>query len=66
MAQDGIEVKKTTEEEEGGSISNRKPRKAALARDKLYGCFVKVRLLGFILKVPCLEKAQATGVVNTF
>ncbi|KAF6729448.1 G patch domain-containing protein 4 [Oryzias melastigma] len=39
--QDGIEVKKTTEEEEGGSISNRKPRKAALARDKLYGCFVK-------------------------
>uniref|UniRef100_A0A3P9IFJ3 G patch domain-containing protein 4 n=1 Tax=Oryzias latipes TaxID=8090 RepID=A0A3P9IFJ3_ORYLA len=40
--QDGIEVKKTTEEdEEGGTISNRKPRKAALAKDKLYGCFVK-------------------------
>ncbi|RVE63228.1 hypothetical protein OJAV_G00165430 [Oryzias javanicus] len=40
--QDGIEVKKMTEEEEeGGGISNRKPRKAALARDKLYGCFVK-------------------------
>lgn len=52
MLQDGIEVKKTTEEdEEGGTISNRKPRKAALAKDKLYGCFVKVRVLSFLLKV---------------
>jgi len=40
--QDGIMLKKTVEEdEEDGMISNKKPRKATLARDKLYGCFVK-------------------------
>ena len=60
--QDGIKLKKTVEaEEEDGMISNKKPRKAWLAKDKLYGCFVKViwsNLLyihsicfGFILKV---------------
>ncbi|KAM9309454.1 uncharacterized protein KZ484_025526 isoform 1-T4 [Pholidichthys leucotaenia] len=40
--QDGIKLKKTTEDEEdGGRISNKKPRKAALDKAKLYGCFVK-------------------------
>lgn len=38
--QNGIKLKKTTEEEDG-MISNKKPRKATLAKDKLYGCFVK-------------------------
>lgn len=40
--QNGIKLKKTAEEEEDGMISNKKPRKATLAKDKLYGCFVKV------------------------
>ncbi|XP_068592472.1 G patch domain-containing protein 4 [Cebidichthys violaceus] len=40
--QNGIQLKKTVEEdEEDGMISNKKPRKAALAKAKLYGCFVK-------------------------
>uniref|UniRef100_A0A3Q4MCL9 G patch domain-containing protein 4-like n=1 Tax=Neolamprologus brichardi TaxID=32507 RepID=A0A3Q4MCL9_NEOBR len=39
--QNGIKLKKTAEEEEDGMISNKKPRKATLAKDKLYGCFVK-------------------------
>ncbi|XP_070768385.1 G patch domain-containing protein 4 [Enoplosus armatus] len=40
--QNGIQLKKTVEEdEEGGMISNKKPRKATLAKAKLYGCFVK-------------------------
>ncbi|KAL6109678.1 gpatch4 [Pungitius sinensis] len=40
--QNGIQLKKTAEEgEEDGMISNKKPRKAALAKSKLYGCFVK-------------------------
>ncbi|CAJ1062862.1 G patch domain-containing protein 4 [Xyrichtys novacula] len=40
--QSGIKLKKTAEEdEEGGMISNKKPRKATLAKAKLYGCFVK-------------------------
>lgn len=40
--QDGIQLKKTVEEdEEGGMISNKRPRKASLAKAKLYGCFVK-------------------------
>ncbi|XP_004573609.3 G patch domain-containing protein 4 [Maylandia zebra] len=38
--QNGIKLKKTAEEEDG-MISNKKPRKATLAKDKLYGCFVK-------------------------
>ncbi|XP_031723335.1 G patch domain-containing protein 4 [Anarrhichthys ocellatus] len=38
--QNGIQLKKTVEEEDG-MISNKKPRKAALAKAKLYGCFVK-------------------------
>lgn len=43
LIQDGITLKKTVEEdEEDGMISNKKPRKASQARDKLYGCFVKV------------------------
>ncbi|KAM4580386.1 G patch domain-containing protein 4 [Odontesthes bonariensis] len=38
----GIKLKKTAEEEEeDGMISNKKPRKATLAKAKLYGCFVK-------------------------
>ncbi|KAI3361310.1 hypothetical protein L3Q82_013489, partial [Scortum barcoo] len=40
--QNGIQLKKMVEEdEEDGMISNKKPRKAKLAKDKLYGCFVK-------------------------
>ncbi|XP_037532658.1 G patch domain-containing protein 4 [Nematolebias whitei] len=40
--QNGIKLKKTAEgEEEDGTISNKKPRKALLAKSKLYGCFVK-------------------------
>ncbi|KAG5856554.1 hypothetical protein ANANG_G00009160 [Anguilla anguilla] len=39
--QEGIKVKKVTGEEEEGVISNKKPRKAELAKAKLYGRFVK-------------------------
>ncbi|XP_034067384.1 G patch domain-containing protein 4 [Gymnodraco acuticeps] len=40
--QNGTKLKKIVEEDEDlGMISNKKPRKATLARDKLYGCFVK-------------------------
>ncbi|XP_030014029.1 G patch domain-containing protein 4 isoform X3 [Sphaeramia orbicularis] len=40
--QDGIKLKKMVEEDEDdGTISNKKPRKAALAKAKLYGSFVK-------------------------
>ncbi|XP_023262944.1 G patch domain-containing protein 4-like [Seriola lalandi dorsalis] len=40
--QGGIKLKKSVEEdEEDGTISNKKPRKASLAKAKLYGCFVK-------------------------
>ncbi|KAM9807101.1 G patch domain-containing protein 4 [Syngnathus typhle] len=41
--QDGISLKKTEngEEEDGGVISNKKPRKASLAKGKIYGSFVK-------------------------
>ncbi|XP_056261910.1 G patch domain-containing protein 4 [Pseudoliparis swirei] len=40
--QNGIQLKKTVDEdEEDGMISNKRPRKAALAKEKLYGCFVK-------------------------
>jgi hypothetical protein len=38
-----VQVKKLVEEEEEGMISNKKPTKAMLGRDKLYGCFVKVQ-----------------------
>uniref|UniRef100_UPI0037E9A4CF G patch domain-containing protein 4 n=1 Tax=Semicossyphus pulcher TaxID=241346 RepID=UPI0037E9A4CF len=40
--QSGIKLKKTVEvDEEEGMVSNKKPRKALLAKAKLYGCFVK-------------------------
>ncbi|KAI1886046.1 hypothetical protein AGOR_G00210000 [Albula goreensis] len=39
--QDGVKVKKTAGEGEEGMISNKKPRKAELAKAKLYGRFVK-------------------------
>ncbi|XP_029958673.1 G patch domain-containing protein 4 [Salarias fasciatus] len=44
--QNGVTLKKTEEEEEeeepgGRMVSNKKPRKAALDKSKLYGCFVK-------------------------
>ncbi|XP_032375415.1 G patch domain-containing protein 4 [Etheostoma spectabile] len=40
--QNGIQLKKTMEKDEDeGMISNKKPRKATLAKAKLYGCFVK-------------------------
>ncbi|XP_028836133.1 G patch domain-containing protein 4 [Denticeps clupeoides] len=39
---DGVKLKKVaTEENEDGMISNKKPRKAKLAKSMLYGCFVK-------------------------
>ncbi|XP_068425039.1 G patch domain-containing protein 4 [Clinocottus analis] len=38
--QNGIQLKKMVEDDDG-TISNKKPRKAALAKAKLYGCFVK-------------------------
>lgn len=48
MIQNGIQLKRTVEEdEEDGMISNKRPRKAALAKAKLYGCFVKVFCLLF-------------------
>ncbi|KAM9782790.1 G patch domain-containing protein 4 [Neosynchiropus ocellatus] len=40
--QNGIALKKTvTSDDDGSPLSNKKPRKAALAKAKLYGCFVK-------------------------
>nr|XP_020480690.1 G patch domain-containing protein 4 isoform X2 [Monopterus albus]XP_020480691.1 G patch domain-containing protein 4 isoform X2 [Monopterus albus] len=39
---EGVRLKKTVQEnEEDGMVSNKKPRKASLAKAKLYGCFVK-------------------------
>lgn len=35
-------MKSAEDDEEDGMISNKKPAKATLAKDKLYGCFVKV------------------------
>lgn len=35
-------MKSAEGDEEDGMISNKKPGKATLAKDKLYGCFVKV------------------------
>ncbi|KAG7216536.1 hypothetical protein INR49_002023 [Caranx melampygus] len=40
--QGDIKLKKAVEEDEDdGTISNKKPRKASMAKAKLYGCFVK-------------------------
>ncbi|XP_068616432.1 G patch domain-containing protein 4 [Brachionichthys hirsutus] len=39
--QNGVQLKTLEEDKEDGMISNKKPRKAALAKAKLYGCFVK-------------------------
>ncbi|KAM4567788.1 G patch domain-containing protein 4 [Fundulus diaphanus] len=41
--QNGIKLKKTAEDddEEDGTISNKKPRKSLQEKSKLYGCFVK-------------------------
>lgn len=40
--QNGVSLKKTADDgEEDGIVSNKKPRKASLAKAKLYGCFVK-------------------------
>ncbi|KAG7469572.1 hypothetical protein MATL_G00130250 [Megalops atlanticus] len=39
--QDGVKVKKVAGEGEEGMISNKKPRKAELAKAKLYGRFIK-------------------------
>ncbi|KAM6936520.1 G patch domain-containing protein 4 [Lycodopsis pacificus] len=51
--QNGVQLKKTVEEdEEDGMISNKKPRKAALAKAKLYGCFVKSATLLFGQEQP--------------
>lgn len=42
-------MKKLVEEDEEGLISNKKPRKASLAKAKLYGRFVKVQYLTSLL-----------------
>uniref|UniRef100_A0A8C6QA41 Uncharacterized protein n=1 Tax=Nothobranchius furzeri TaxID=105023 RepID=A0A8C6QA41_NOTFU len=47
--QNGTKVKKTADEEDG-TISNKKPRKALLERAKLYGSFVKSATLNVTLK----------------
>lgn len=39
--QDGVQVKKNLETDDGGMISNKKPLKASYSKEKLYGCFVK-------------------------
>ncbi|XP_010904211.2 G patch domain-containing protein 4 [Esox lucius] len=39
--QNGVRVKTLVEDKEEGMISNKKPRKATLGREKLYGSFVK-------------------------
>lgn len=39
--QNGVQVKKNLDTDEGGMISNKKPLKASLSKEKLYGCFVK-------------------------
>ncbi|KAK0155548.1 G patch domain-containing protein 4 [Merluccius polli] len=41
--QNGVEVKTSSDVE--GNVSNKKPRRAALAKDKMYGCFVKAGTL---------------------
>lgn len=41
---------KKTADEEDGRISNKKPRKATLAKDKLYGRFVKVTFVSNLLQ----------------
>uniref|UniRef100_H3CHV0 G patch domain-containing protein 4 n=2 Tax=Tetraodon nigroviridis TaxID=99883 RepID=H3CHV0_TETNG len=39
--QNGVQVKKNLDPDDGGMISNKKPLKASCAKEKLYGCFVK-------------------------
>lgn len=39
--QNGVQVKKNPDTDEGGVISNKKPLKASYSKEKLYGCFVK-------------------------
>lgn len=46
--QNGVQLTKVVEKDEDGMISNKKPRKATLAKEKLYGCFVKVIRFFFI------------------
>ncbi|CAL8248334.1 unnamed protein product [Lota lota] len=41
--QNGVEVKTNVDTEE--NVSNKKPRRAALCKDKMYGCFVKAGTL---------------------
>ncbi|KAM9851491.1 G patch domain-containing protein 4 [Aulostomus maculatus] len=58
--QNGISLKKTVEEGEGGgTISNKKPRKASLAKAKLYGCFVKSATLLCGQEQPELKSSDA-------
>lgn len=42
VTQNGVQLKKTAEDDEDEMISNKKPQKAARAKEKLYGFFVKV------------------------
>lgn len=39
--QNGVQVKKNVDTDEGGMISNKKPLKAWSSKGRLYGCFVK-------------------------
>ncbi|XP_055759864.1 G patch domain-containing protein 4 [Salvelinus fontinalis] len=57
--ENGVQVKKLVEEEEEGMISNKKPTKAMLGRDKLYGCFVKSATLLAGLEQP-EQKSSST------
>lgn len=65
MIQNGIHLKKTVEEdEEDGVISNKKPRKAALAKAKLYGCFVKVCFLFYWENIIKICGTKESAVLN--
>lgn len=39
--QNGVQVKKSLDTDDGGMISNKRPLKASYSKEKLYGCFVK-------------------------
>ncbi|KAM4690979.1 G patch domain-containing protein 4 [Rhinophrynus dorsalis] len=56
---DGVQVKRIKEEEDGGSVTNKKPRKALSNRDMLYGRFVKSATLLSGGEQPAQEPSPA-------
>uniref|UniRef100_UPI00398F19B6 G patch domain-containing protein 4 isoform X2 n=1 Tax=Pristiophorus japonicus TaxID=55135 RepID=UPI00398F19B6 len=56
-AGDGVEVKKV--EEEAGSVTNKKPRKAQLCKDLLYGRFIKAATLMPTSEGPLVESESS-------